>query len=98
MFSTSTHRKYWMFANEREVVRKRNETHDAFVAKHSQGQDFLTQDEAFQLVKFFEKKLKEFCAKFKPPMPKGVQGTAIMYYKRFYLNNSPMDYHPKEIL
>jgi len=91
-----------MFAGEREVVKRRNETHDAFVQKFSQknatADDFLTQEEAFQLTKFFERKLTEFCAKFKPPMPKGVQGTAIMYYKRFYLNNSPMDYHPKEIL
>ncbi len=26
------------------------------------------------------------------------QGTAVMYLKRFYLHNSVMDYHPKDIL
>ena len=31
-------------------------------------------------------------------MPKGVMGTALQYYKRFYIRNSVMDYHPKEIL
>lgn len=31
-------------------------------------------------------------------MPKCVTGTAFHYFKRFYLYNSPMDYHPKEIL
>jgi len=99
MFATSTHRKHWMFPSERDVVEKRNQTHDEFVQKYSHEQrDFLTQEECFQLIKFFERKLKEFCIKFKPPMPKGTQGTAIMYYKRFYLNKSAMDYHPKEIL
>ena len=98
MFSTSTHRKYWMFANEKEVVKRRNQVHEAFIEKFSRGQEFLTEEEADGLVNFFQSKLIEFCVKFKPPMPHGVQGTAVMYYKRFYLNNSPMDYHPKEIL
>ena len=99
MFATSTHRRHWMFANEKEVVKKRNRTHDEYVARYSDQQlDFMTEEECYKLVKFFERKLKEFCIKFKPPMPKGTQGTAIMYYKRFYLNKSAMDYHPKEIL
>ncbi|SLM39531.1 CyclinH/Ccl1 [Lasallia pustulata] len=28
----------------------------------------------------------------------GVQGTAVQYLKRFYLSNSPMTYHPKEMM
>jgi len=99
MFAKSTHRKHWMFPSEKAVLEKRNQTHNEFVERYSdQKLDFLTQEECFQLVKFFERKLKEFCNKFKPPMPKATQGTAIMYYKRFYLNKSAMDYHPKEIL
>ena len=31
-------------------------------------------------------------------MPHNVKGTALHYFRRFYLNNSVMDYHPKEIL
>lgn len=31
-------------------------------------------------------------------MPKCVFGTAFHYFKRFYLNNTPMNYHPKEIM
>ena len=38
------------------------------------------------------------CEKFMPPMPSACRGTAFHYFKRFYLNNSVMDYHPKEIL
>ena len=31
-------------------------------------------------------------------MPRYVVGTALHYLKRFYVNNSVMDYPPKEIL
>lgn len=31
-------------------------------------------------------------------MPKPTIATALHYFKRFYLRNSVMDYHPKEIL
>jgi len=31
-------------------------------------------------------------------MPRSVVATAITYYKRFYLNNSVMDFHPKHFL
>ena len=34
---------------------------------------------------------------FQPPMPKAVKGTSLQYFKRFYLYNSIMDYHPKVI-
>ena len=26
------------------------------------------------------------------------QGTSVTFYKRFYLHNSVMDYHPKDIM
>lgn len=42
--------------------------------------------------------MRDFCRRFEPVMPKCVIGTAFHYFKRFYLNNSAMDYHPKEIL
>uniref|UniRef100_A0A2I3GRZ9 Cyclin-H n=1 Tax=Nomascus leucogenys TaxID=61853 RepID=A0A2I3GRZ9_NOMLE len=31
-------------------------------------------------------------------MPRSVVGTACMYFKRFYLNNSVMEYHPRIIM
>lgn len=27
-----------------------------------------------------------------------MQGTAVMYFRRFYLNNSIMEYHPRVIM
>lgn len=59
---------------------------------------FLTAEEERTLLRAYELHLKEFCKRFEPPMPRSVTGTAFHYFKRFYLYNSPMDYHPKEIL
>ena len=42
--------------------------------------------------------MEKLCDSFKPPMPNYVKGTAFHYFRRFYLNNSVMDFHPKEIL
>lgn len=59
---------------------------------------FLTPEEERLLLRNYELHMKEFCRRFEPPMPKCIVGTAFHYFKRFYLYNSPMDYHPKEIL
>lgn len=50
------------------------------------------------ICKYYEKRLLDFCTAFKPTMPKSVLGTACMYFKRFYLNNSVMEHHPRIIM
>lgn len=57
----------------------------------------LAEDEKL-LLRHYELQMRELCKKFQPAMPRAVLGTAFHYFKRFYLNNSVMDYHPKEIL
>lgn len=69
-----------------------------FFQEPSQKQYFLLPDEERLLLRNYELHMREFCRRFEPQMPKSVVGTAFHYFKRFYLNNSPMDYHPKEIL
>lgn len=59
---------------------------------------FLSEEDEQKLLRSYEYNLKEFCRRFEPPMLKCVVGTAFHYFKRFYLRNSPMDHHPKEIL
>ena len=99
MFPSSTHRKFWTFKSEEEVVECRQAANDKFVSRHkSSNVDFLSYSDSELLLMFFERKLLDFCLKFKPPMPRSVIGTTFHYFKRFYLNNSVMDYHPKEIL
>ncbi|KAL2294064.1 hypothetical protein Nmel_007784 [Mimus melanotis] len=58
----------------------------------------LEPHEELALCKYYEKRLLDFCAAFKPAMPRSVVGTACMYFKRFYLNNSVMEYHPRTIM
>ncbi|KAL9129703.1 MAG: hypothetical protein Q9217_001906 [Psora testacea] len=58
--------------------------------------DCLTVDEEQKLVGFYcikAMQLADFC-----DFPTNVKATAVQYLKRFYLSNSPMTYHPKEIM
>lgn len=105
MFSTSSQRKFWTFSDETELARLREKhnlefiaRHGALIEEHQKYNYFLAPDEERLLLRQYELHLKEFCKRFSPPMPKGVIGTAFSYFKRFYLYNSTMDYHPKEIL
>ena len=55
-------------------------------------------------VRSYEHSLRDFCKKFRDPRDSRIRMlpsaaiTAQHYFKRFYLYNSVMDYHPKEIL
>lgn len=59
---------------------------------------FLTPEEERLMLRRYELHLRDFCKRFQPPMPRAVVGTAFHYFKRFYINNSVMNYHPKEIM
>ncbi|KAL8810196.1 MAG: hypothetical protein Q9223_002187 [Gallowayella weberi] len=57
--------------------------------------DCLTVEEEQKLVSYYcleTLELVDFCQ-----YPTNVKATAVQYLKRFYLTNSPMTYHPKEI-
>lgn len=69
-----------------------------FLKVEEQEVHFLSASEEKALVLSYEYQLRDFCRKFHPPMPRYVVGTALHYLKRFYINNSVMDYPPKEIL
>ncbi|MCJ1465284.1 hypothetical protein MMC07_003900 [Pseudocyphellaria aurata] len=58
--------------------------------------DCLTVEEEQKLVGFYCIKTMEF-ADF-CDFPTNVKATAVQYLKRFYLSNSPMTYHPKEMM
>lgn len=105
MFSSSSQRKYWTFSDESELAKLREKHNVDFILKHGSQMDesqklayFLCPDEERLLLRQYELHLRDFCKRFEPPMPKGVVGTAFHYFKRFYLHNSSMDYHPKEIV
>ncbi|KAL1404020.1 hypothetical protein pipiens_001734 [Culex pipiens pipiens] len=105
MYPQSSQKKFWSFKTEQELQERRLLQNYNFIARHGAAMSgeqkaafFLSADEERLLLKQYELQLKEFCKRFEPPMPKYVVGTAFHYFKRFYLNNSAMDYHPKEIL
>ncbi|XP_076452516.1 cyclin-H-like [Babylonia areolata] len=105
MFATSTQLNYWTFSGETELRQLRQEANQNFVqthGKHMSEQEraafFLSPPEERLLLRQYEYVLKEFCNKFNPPLPKCILGTSLAFLKRFWINNSPMDYHPKDIM
>ncbi|XP_063051339.1 cyclin-H [Engraulis encrasicolus] len=104
MYHNSSQKKFWIFENEASLERKRFECNQKFRSKTlASGKSysdnfFLDPREEMVLFRHYEKRLLDFCAMFKPAMPKSVVGTAAMYFRRFYLNNSLMEYHPRIIM
>lgn len=105
MFPLSSQKKYWTFTNEQDLNERRIDqnrkfikTHGANLTEEQQEAYFLSPAEERLLLKQYELHLTDFCRRFEPPMPRCIVGTAFHYFKRFYLKNSPMDFHPKEIL
>lgn len=107
MYNSSTQRKHWLFKSKHEIEELRKKANQAYCSKYEQvarekGVELLTPDEEHKIVQYYLKKLIEFCGLFNPPawapLPKTALVTAVTYYKRFYLQCSAMEYHPKDML
>ncbi|KAJ8006116.1 hypothetical protein DPEC_G00124910 [Dallia pectoralis] len=105
MFHNSSQKKCWTFENEEILAKRRHEANQKYrnrviASGKISVSDSLCLDagEEDVLFRHYEKRLLDFCNAFKPTMPKSVVGTAIMYFRRFYLNNSLMEYHPRTIM
>ncbi|CAH1364215.1 hypothetical protein MTP99_000615 [Tenebrio molitor] len=105
MFSTSTQSKSWMFNNEDDLNKLREsanlkhiQTYGRHINEAARYDYFLTAEEEKIMVKRYEIRLRDFCKRFQPPMTRCVIGTAFHYFKRFYIHNSVMNHHPKEIM
>ncbi|CAK7306382.1 Ccnh [Vulpes lagopus] len=101
MYHNSSQKRHWTFASEEQLARLRADANRKFKCKAVANGKVLPNDPVFLepheemiLCKYYEKRLLEFCSVFKPAMPRSVVGTACMYFKRFYRNNSVMEYHP----
>lgn len=57
---------------------------------------FLGAEEENVLVKLYIVKVTQICGLFR--FPEEVEATAITYLKRFYLKNTVMDWHPKNVM
>ncbi|XP_075871255.1 cyclin-H [Nelusetta ayraudi] len=104
MFHNSSHKKHWIFKREDELEQIRCKANAKFRNKMESGKPgvsvsmLLERREEDVLFRHYERRLMDFCNAFKPAMPKSVVGTALMYFRRFYLNNSVMEYHPRIIM
>ena len=91
------------------VIRKNFETNEVcsssrhfppahFVSQpgSSAAVSFLTPEEEQLLVKLYITKIGQLCGLF--GFPEEVEATAITYLKRFYLKNTVMDWHPKNVM
>ncbi|EXC20624.1 hypothetical protein L484_027180 [Morus notabilis] len=63
--------------------------------KHSRSKPLNLEEEQFIRV-FYENKLQEVCNNFH--FPHKIQATALIYFKRFFLQWSVMQHHPKNIM
>lgn len=105
MFNSSAQARSWMFKNTSELTKRREAANRKYIKERSNGMSedaiakyFLMPSEERMLYKNYESILLKFCQKFQPPMPKNVIGCSFNYFKRFYLDNSVMNYHPKDIV
>ncbi|KAF8928587.1 hypothetical protein BGZ52_003155 [Haplosporangium bisporale] len=58
--------------------------------------NFLTVDEELALLGFYERKIVQIFRFWK--LPSYATATAIAFMKRFFLENTAMDYHPKDVM
>ncbi|CAA3031665.1 cyclin-H1-1 [Olea europaea var. sylvestris] len=71
------------------------EPHNDSAEKHSRPKPLKTEEEKL-LRAFYEFKIQDVCDAFK--FPRKIQATALIYFKRFYLQWSVMEHHPKNIM
>ncbi|KAH0838423.1 cyclin-like protein [Lanmaoa asiatica] len=106
LYEASTQFKSWRFSPERLAV-VRGTLNSAAVAAirnafeadepgSSANVSFLNAQEEHLLVKLYITKIPQLCGHFR--FPEEVEATAISYLKRFYLRNTVMDWHPKNVM
>ncbi|KAF8973886.1 cyclin-like protein [Flammula alnicola] len=106
LYEASTQCRNWRFSVEQlahiratlneaavAVIRTKFETDEP---GSSSNVSFLTADEEVLLVKLYITKINQLCGFFR--FPEEVEATAVTYLKRFYLKNTVMDWHPKNVM
>ncbi|KAJ7783564.1 cyclin-like protein [Mycena maculata] len=106
LYEASTQFKNWRYSpgslaevraslNAAAVAVIRN-TFEADEPGSSSAVSFLTPDEELLLVRLYVSKITQLCGFFR--FPEEVEATAVSYLKRFYLKNTVMDWHPKNVM
>lgn len=74
------------------------ETSSDLESKEPSQIEYLTVQDELELVTFYLTKISQLSRASIFKFPETVEATAITYLKRFYLRNTCMDYHPKNIM
>ncbi|EIW86581.1 cyclin-like protein [Coniophora puteana RWD-64-598 SS2] len=106
LYESSTQCKNWRYSPEMlaDVRASMNEAavaaiRNAFEADEpgsSASVSFLNAQDEQLLVKLYLSKIPQLCGHFR--FPEEVEATAMTYLKRFYLRNTVMDWHPKNVM
>ncbi|KAK0465425.1 cyclin-like protein [Desarmillaria tabescens] len=106
IYEGSTQFKNWRYSPEKlaqvrstlnqAAVAVIKRTFEAYEPGSSANVLFLTADEEHLLVKHYISTITQLCGLFR--FPEEVEATAISYFKRFYLKNTVMDWHPKNVM
>ncbi|TCD66372.1 hypothetical protein EIP91_001421 [Steccherinum ochraceum] len=106
LYEGSTQFRHWRFSPEQlaetrsimnaNAVKAIRDAFEADSAGSSSEVLFLSADEENLLVKLYASKVSQLCGHFR--FPEEVEATAVTYLKRFYLKNTVMDYHPKNVM
>ncbi|KAG1439061.1 hypothetical protein G6F56_012418 [Rhizopus delemar] len=109
IYEESTQYQHWRFSPEQlwdirnkrttetiERVKKMSERLETDGQENRSDNDYLSAKEELALCRFYEKQLQGMCKHCK--FSDMVMATAVIYMKRFFLYNTVMDYHPKDIL
>ncbi|KIJ68295.1 hypothetical protein HYDPIDRAFT_165187 [Hydnomerulius pinastri MD-312] len=106
LYESSTQFKSWRYSPEQLVVVRESlnsaavaairNTFEADEPGSSANVSFVDAEEEQLLVKLYITKIPQLCGHF--CFPEEVEATAISYLKRFYLKNTVMDWHPKNVM
>ncbi|CAN6674402.1 cyclin Ccl1p [Trichomonascus vanleenenianus] len=103
LYRHSSQFRLWSFTKD-DLRKKQQETHDKAeerLRKDLEERGFpeielLSFDEEQKLIRVYASKIDDISRTFK--MPSQVRATATSYFRKFYLVNSVMDHHPKNIM
>ncbi|KII93198.1 hypothetical protein PLICRDRAFT_49268 [Plicaturopsis crispa FD-325 SS-3] len=106
LYENSTQFRNWRFSPEQlahtratlnvAAVAVIRNTFEADEPGSSANVSFIGADEEHLLVKLYAGKITQLCGHFR--FPEEVEATAVSYLKRFYLKNTVMDWHPKNVM
>ncbi|KAF9821930.1 hypothetical protein IEO21_00360 [Rhodonia placenta] len=94
LYEGSTQYRHWRFSPE-QLAQTRASLNAASPGSAS-NVSFLNAEEENLLVKLYIGKISQLCGHFR--FPEEVEATAMTYLKRFYLKNTVMDWHPKNVI